>query len=83
MRNYENGQILKNVEADSDIDNFFQRTIKTNEPITLWFQKGFFSHTLIGLKIGDKTYVSKSYKADAPDLLELTIDVSVGSVTVK
>ncbi|GAB2621777.1 hypothetical protein [Belliella aquatica] len=33
--------------------------------------------------IGDKTYVSKSYKADAPDLLELTIDVSVGSVTVK
>lgn len=33
--------------------------------------------------IGNKTYVSKSYRADAPDLLELTIDVSVGSVTVK
>ncbi|MCH7412795.1 hypothetical protein MM213_04805 [Belliella sp. R4-6] len=33
--------------------------------------------------IGDKTYVSKSYKADAPDLMELTIDVSVGSLTVK
>lgn len=56
----ENGQILKNVEVDSDIDNFFQRTIKTNEPITLWFQKGFSSYTLIGLKIGDKTYVEKT-----------------------
>jgi hypothetical protein len=33
--------------------------------------------------IGNKTYVSKSYRQDAPDLLELTIDVSVGSVTVK
>ncbi|MFD2033186.1 hypothetical protein ACFSKL_00205 [Belliella marina] len=33
--------------------------------------------------IGNKTYVSKSYKEDAPDLMELTIDVSVGSVTVK
>ncbi|MCH7397604.1 hypothetical protein MM236_06370 [Belliella sp. DSM 107340] len=32
---------------------------------------------------GNKTYYSKSYKPDAPDLLDLTIDVSVGSVTVK
>jgi hypothetical protein len=33
--------------------------------------------------IGNKTYVSKSYKEDAPNLMELTLDVSVGSVTIK
>ncbi|SNS02615.1 hypothetical protein SAMN06295967_102112 [Belliella buryatensis] len=33
--------------------------------------------------IGDKTYVSKAYKADAPDLVDMVIDISVGSLVVK
>lgn len=33
--------------------------------------------------IGNKTYVSKSYKEDASNLMDLTLDVSVGSVTIK
>lgn len=33
--------------------------------------------------IGNKTYVSKSYKENAPNLMSLTIDVSVGSVNIK
>jgi hypothetical protein len=33
--------------------------------------------------IGDKTYVSKSYKENSPNLMSFTIDVSVGSVTIK
>lgn len=33
--------------------------------------------------IGDKTYVSKSYDKDAPDLVDLVIDISVGSLVVK
>jgi hypothetical protein len=33
--------------------------------------------------LGNKTYVSRSYKENAANLMQLTIDVSVGSVTVK
>ncbi len=33
--------------------------------------------------IGDKTYVSKNYKEGAENLMTFTIDVSVGSVTIK
>ncbi|EOZ99725.1 hypothetical protein A33Q_0406 [Indibacter alkaliphilus LW1] len=33
--------------------------------------------------IGNKTYVSKSYKEDAENLMTFVIDVSVGSVTIK
>lgn len=33
--------------------------------------------------IGNKTYISKSFREDAPNLMELTLDVSVGSVTLK
>lgn len=33
--------------------------------------------------IGNKTYVSKSYKADAQNLMSFVIDVSVGSVNIK
>lgn len=33
--------------------------------------------------IGNKTYVSKSFREDAPNLMDLTLDVSVGSVTIK
>ncbi len=33
--------------------------------------------------IGDKTYVSKAFREDAPDLVDLIIDISVGSLTVR
>ena len=33
--------------------------------------------------IGNKTYVSKSYKENASNLMQFTVDVSVGSVTIK
>lgn len=33
--------------------------------------------------IGNKTYVSKNYKENAENLMTFTIDVSVGSVTIK
>ena len=33
--------------------------------------------------LGDETYVSKGYDPDDPNLLELIVDVGVGSLTVE
>jgi hypothetical protein len=57
-----------------------------NQPFILKIKSTAMCRTSVpkNLKdIGNKTYVSKSYKENSENLMTLTIDVSVGSVTIK
>jgi hypothetical protein len=57
-----------------------------NQPFILKIKSTAMCRTSVpkNLKdIGNKTYVSKSYKENSENLMTFTIDVSVGSVTIK
>jgi hypothetical protein len=55
---FENGEIIKNISVEGGMDNFLERTIKTNEPQTLFLKKKWGGYDLVGLKIGEKAYVA-------------------------